>query len=554
MKAKTVRSREDALLVITQWRSQTQDQRQTALDAHLVPDNKKLIGAALAVWAIESGISWRTFTRPSWKKVLELMHCSIGLGDHMRREVFPQMSSLMHKYLAARLSERCVVSCTSDSWSRSDMSLASLTISWIDRSTMALHTVPVAAGILENGTADTIQALWQRVLQHGPLPESVVVGAMTTDSGANFVCAARRFVGDDSKWSCLCHALNNICDKATKATGSQLFQRIETFLAWLPKRLRKSFKDFQKAQGDEPLSFVRTVPTRWLTNYSMADRYLKLADKLEQFVQHSAAASEDVEAYREMKVRMLSADEIHDLQTVLYLLHPFQVVSTKAESDSKPTLCFVPQWLDDLRRHITADAARDSGIVSHWKQALRRECAALFHLVFETPSLPLRAACFHPSIGNLPWVSAHLRDEVWEKVVTDIIEIQPVVEADSATELSCTTTVQDIRNDVQRLRTLLERNHDSITSKYGDDAQQFWLVQSRDPRNTLLVDAARFFLSIQASSTSSERLWSSATFTHKHRPQLSPANLEATVVLRGCLKMESGDINAVFKELMKIDQ
>jgi len=74
-----------------------------------VPNDKKLIEAALAVWAIESGISWRAFTRPSWKKVLELMHCNIGLGDHMRRVVFPQLSSLMSKYLAYRLSVRCGV-------------------------------------------------------------------------------------------------------------------------------------------------------------------------------------------------------------------------------------------------------------------------------------------------------------------------------------------------------------------------------------------------------------------------------------------------------------
>jgi len=419
---------------------------------------------------------------------------------------------------------------------------------------MDLHTVPIAASVLENGTADTIQALWNQIIQHGPLPESVVVGAMTTDSAANFVCAARHFVGNDSKWGCLCHVLNNICDKATKATGSQLFQRIETFLAWLPKRLRKSFKDFQKMQGDEPLLFVRPVPTRWLTNYNMAERYLTLAGKLEQFVQHAPAPCEEDNDCRALKMRMLSPDELRDLQTVLYLLHPFQVVLTKAESDSKPTLCFVPQWLEELCRHIAADISRDSGIVAHWKQALRRECAALFQFVFETPSLPLRAACFHPSFGNLPWISARLREEVREKVVADIIEIQPSVEADPATDLSCVTSEQDVRNEIQRLRSFLERNHDSIARKYGDDVQQFWLVQSRDPRNTLLVDAARFFLSVQASSASSERLWSSATFTHKHRPQLSPANLEATIVLRGCLKMENGDINAIFKELTKLYQ
>lgn len=544
-----VRSREEADQVIAKHRAQ-----QNTIVPYLVSssDNKKVAEFALATWAVENGVSWRAFTTGSWKKVLQTLNCDAGLGDSLRRNVFPRMARLMRKYLQLRLEGCCAVSATSDGWTRLDLSCVSFTISWTDRSSLDVITVPIAAYSAKSGRAEDIVALWNRACSSTNIPDSVVIGAMTTDSGANFKRAAKDFVGDDSRWGCLCHALNNIGDRATTAAGATLFVRIETLVTWLPKPLRRAFKNSQLANGRTLLKFVYPVATRWFTKLDMADRYLKLADDFEQFL---AANSGDGDVATCRK-RLLSAQDLSDLRTILALLRPFQDKSTLAECDSKPTLCYVPQWLDELRQSIKIDPARDSQLAQRWKSALQTECKPLFDLVFETPSLPLRAACFHPHLGTLPWITdMEKKDAVWEKLVDDIVALLgPVAPLPAATTLLHKQTSEaDVRGEVARLRELMEKNHDLLVRTFqNDDIQKFW-KENNTSCNALLVDAARFFMSIQASSASSERLWSSATFTANRRPQLSPANFEATIVLHGCLKMSGQKHDALFQALMKLE-
>jgi len=195
----TVRSQADASAVIDKWRCQYDRKKQTTLNCFVPEKKQRMVEIALTVWAVENGISWRAFTVPSWKRVLCLLGADVGLGDHMRKVIFPQLSAQMKQYLAEQFGSRCVVSATSDGWTRktTDLSLVSFTISWIDRRTMELVTVPIAAKRVKSEAADAITELWNSVC--AVLPDTVLIGAMSTDGGANFRCAARRFVGEDSR-------------------------------------------------------------------------------------------------------------------------------------------------------------------------------------------------------------------------------------------------------------------------------------------------------------------------------------------------------------------
>jgi len=180
----------------------------------------------------------------------------------------------------------------------------------------------------------------------------------------------------------------------------------------------------------------------------------------------------------------------------------------------------------------------------------------LFDTVFKGASLPLRAACFHPRFGSLPWIEdVDLKNRIWEKLAQDIFAIISSASppASSVPVFLCKlTTLDDVRHELARLRMAMERDHDALIQAYNEDEiQRFWMDSAREASNGLLVNAARFFMCIQASSAASERLWSSATFTANRRPQLGPANFEATIVLHSCLKMKRNR-DELFQALMKL--
>jgi len=358
----------------------------------------------------------------------------------------------------------------------------------------------------------------------------------------------------------LCHALSCICEKVTIESGTRLFDRIESFLAAIPKNVMGEFLEFQNktTPGHKGLAFVRHVPTRWFSKFAMAERYIQLSGAVASYLRFELTKSNS-ELAESLESRMLKGNEVRDLEAVLDVLRPFKEVLTKAESDSTPTLCNVPQWISDLRDHVKDDVTHDPLLVQTWKSKLRAACADLFHLVFETPSLPLRAACFHPIYGTLPWVSAEVRNLVWEKVVEDIVAIQPPPPLEDSSELQLLkeTTEQDVRIAVGNLRKLFENNHERFVAKYSQGEpgqlspiQDFWENYKDKPRNALLFDAACFYMSIQASSTASERLWSTTTDLTNRRPQLCSHNLETLAVLRGCLKMAKSD-DQLFEALLK---
>jgi len=517
---------------------------------------------ALAAWAVENGIPWRAFNSPSWKAVLEKLGATnIVLGDTLRTRVFRQLFMLVRDSLKERLRDTRAVAATSDGWSRRDISLVSFTVSWTDAA-MTVNTVPIAAMLIRNATSDEILARWEgadglRTL----LPEEVAIGAMTTDSGANFRCAARQYVGEGSSWPCFCHSLNNICSVAMqKCDTSRLFKKIEDFVVWVndsPKR-RIRFRELQQSHGLAPKALVKPVVTRWFSKLLMAERYLELVRIVRLF---ASELSKEVD----ISSMVLSSTEDNSLRDIISLLHPFYDTATLAEAERSPTLCHVPHWLDSLRRHIAVDEHNDSSLIKHWKQTIAAtdQWQRLVHSVFDTVSLPLRAACFHPKYGSLPWISDGLRNNIWLQLAKDAEELHlQMATLFGSSSLTLAAALQQLRNAFEDPATR------SKISNFDNDVLGFWRTFGGEfPKQ--LVDLARFFLSIQvydtsfsltslfhisflvnsessprngtlhvaqASNTASERLWSSTTFTTKRHPATSASNLEATVVLRGWMQ------------------
>jgi len=416
---------------------------------------------ALCIWAVSCEIGWRAFTTPAWQIVRE--ECGLGdlvQGDQMRRRVFSELRDLVREDIRNILEGVPAVAATSDGWSHGEKHLICMTISWCDES-LKVFSLPIATQICSGSRTAAIVEIWEEA-SSGPsslLPKNVLVGAMTTDSGSNFRNAAKRFVGNESAWPCICHTINRIVEKAiNEGDDRRLFARVHTFVEFVfaSSLRRTAFDDARAECGIErsPTGLVQRIETRWFSALHEARSYIKNLKAVAAFVENPENHVEE----RGLCVRdlvMLDSDVL-TLTQILDILGLLEEFLCKAEAESSSTLCHVPQWATELHKALQPDCAVTTTTQQTWKALLRGLVEErIMSSVFRPDSIALCAAALHPAYGALefPAVTPEMREAIWELVLSDIMQLQPV---DSPTD-PIPRTEEQHRNSVRALRAVWER-------------------------------------------------------------------------------------------------
>jgi hypothetical protein len=191
------------------------------------------IDVVLALWAIQSGISWNAFSNDCWDRVRRHLEKAIPSGDTLRRSTFPRVYELVRRCIVAELQEVEACAATSDSWSIGDKNLVSLTVDYVDSGLVAHSSCGGSSWNLRDHSADSIREAWDS----GPLmemPNCVMVGAIVCDGGSNFQLAGRESLGEDAVLLCMCHGLNRGARVVANDTGiSGIFDKLDHLINYV---------------------------------------------------------------------------------------------------------------------------------------------------------------------------------------------------------------------------------------------------------------------------------------------------------------------------------
>jgi hypothetical protein len=176
----------------------------------------------------------------------------------------------------------------------------------------------------------------------------------------------------------------------------------------------------------------------------------------------------------------------------------------------------------------------------------------IISVVFSEKILALCAAATHPKYSSLAWEvddkaldSEEVRATVWAQIASDLKHLADTLGMDYGLSTDAVAVeVSELRKNLADTAKLEER----FQYKY----ELFWKEYSK--RHPDLFNLAQLYRAVPASSTSSERLLSIATFTDHRRPQLSPESLEDTILMKAWIKLFGPDLATELTKLSNAAQ
>lgn len=257
--------------------------------------------------------------------------------------------------------------------------------------------------------------------------DSVLLGGLVTDNGANMVAAAAaaaEIVGKANHIRCFAHTLQlAVYDDVIKADVSlqcgSVLRKVRAYVVAITSHsgTRKAFLEAQVVPFDTaPLELVRDVVTRWNSTLYMAQRFLTCKDAIIKTVNSSVL---DDFLGSEM---VLTAMDWVLLERICTVLVPFEKATRVMSSEAYPTLAMVPQMVRELMLACSPSSVDTDELVKELKRQLLAALHARFGDVFTSVCPALKAAALHPLFGHLPHVGPSMRDKVWDGLVAEAME------------------------------------------------------------------------------------------------------------------------------------
>jgi len=459
---------------------------------------------ALVVWAARYAIPWHAIDSDDFRRYISSHPTTVPSRRKLGDVILPRAMHVAVQAEMERLQTADFVNCTTDGWSDpTRRGFISLTLHFL---TPNMEMVSINRDLIPMSSSHDAEnlasALWKRIEER--VPEETVLCVLTTD-GAPAQQKANKIIvmSEMDSFHCMNHRLQLVirhaiddCQEAKKAV-QDVTTLVRTVRA--SSTLQQGLLD---AQGvPHPKMLIMNVETRWQSDYHMLERFIDLGAVL-------------VGLKTDWPVPV-TASLISKVLVIKELLHPFAEVSFAAEQDKVLTMPHVPQWLLRLRRHLQSQDIAEVPLRGTLQAALLRHFEFYFACEIDAVSLPLCAAALHPCYGHLGFVSKDLRGAVHQALRKEAqlifpSPIVPIVHAELSYVFELFAS-SDFARDV--------------------DAPAWW----RDcTAVTHAKKIARIFLSIMATSASSERLFSSSGYeiSGRSRSCLTESHLEQLVATR----------------------
>jgi len=360
-----------------------------------------------------------------------------------------------------------------------------------------------------------------------PGGNSPLLSAIIADNAPNYQGAAKLLSGDN--FGCAAHSANLIVKHTVEACLIGLDHAVRALVNFF-RRSTLAQEALNHAQrnilppGEKPLSFIAPAATRWNSVLHMFERYIRLAPAVKVLAKDMArGAVKGVADFSDLLISKENRKKIERALPVLQLLRKFILTVEKYSF----TIGELPHLVHNLRVDLRAIDQEDN-FTSRVRSTALDLVEKYFGPIFQGPSLPLRAAVFHPHYASLSWVEADVRNQVWEAVARDGLSLYTTSHShDEEDVIDLDTLSSHLRN----LRKSLERNFDANVAKNKPSAQ-WWKELPATSQHVFLHPLARMYLAIPATSASAESAFSSTGFLLEGRERLTTEHLEMQMIIR----------------------
>ena len=469
---------------------------------------------ALLMWLVSSGIPIHTTSSQHFSTLFELCNVKIRSPSSLRQCTLPSVYRIISADVDAVLTNVESIAVAFDGWKSGGgkgevigVVGQFITENWeLNRILLGLTSIG------GNCSAEHLSSIVRGIVEDRVGRETLISVAIT-DNASAFVKAARYL---NESWHCLCHTIQLVVHDVMSDPGSEWVEltcacRIIVNFIRGHRPLKLALCQHQTSA--ESLDLILDNDTRWNSSYMMLCRFYLLR----KAVRKTLIAAPGLLTSNIAIPRMFSKERLVSVKALLPFLESFFVATKALEADG-PTLSAVPSVVTILRTSLRKQGESNE---------LDSELAGLFLVALETRlgficskvNLSLLAAAMHPRYGHLSQVSLEIRDAVWQKLEAELDNVP-------SPSLAAHLPRVDPKSLLPSLRIAMETAPCRETHPLT-----FWKDFAANGGGAL-APLARMFLAIPASSSSVERVFSSANFLELGHEQQSLQTLEKVAIIR----------------------
>ncbi|KAM9456199.1 E3 SUMO-protein ligase ZBED1 [Clarias gariepinus] len=494
--------------------------------------------------------------KPAFRRMLQTFDSQYELPGrtYASQTAIPQLYNSIKDDILNEIKDIQFFSATTDMWSSSNMTpYMSLTIHYISAD-WSLHSKCLETRYVpDNHTADTLGENLKSAVADWGLDEHKLV-CITTDNGANIVAAIR-----DLGWPWLncfghnlhlavSHGLDSNKDQTARAIGL-CKGLVNTFnLSWLKRR------DLRKAQSEANLpqhSLILDVVTRWGTKQKMVERVLEQLPAIRRVLVEDKKHSHLNPTWQDVAV----------LESINAAMKPLADFTDIISGEKYVTVSSVKPVLELNKDDLLSPGPDDTALTASIKQNM---CRVLTEK-YSSPAINvlLRKATILDPRYRSSMEEAGALDDVKHQLVQELLDLGPEESGEGTSGESCSKATGGNEDEPtaaaltkkKRLSDLLQnrraRNLSQAQAAFPKrvlaDAELTKFLQedaidaSCDPlvwwhdnqrRYPLMAKLAQKYMCICATSTSSERMFSTAgNIATPERSCLKPHKVNMLVFL-----------------------
>ena len=308
----------------------------------------------------------------------------------------------------------------------------------------------------------------------------------------------------------------------------------------------EALKKKQQQMNINGRKLVKSCTTRWNSTFEMLDRLIKLRWPV------TAVLSDEEVTKRNDRYLDLKSEQWNLAEDLVKVLEPFNVVTTFLSYEENVSISSVFPLLHGLLDQLKPST--DSSAIRQFKDKVSQEIKRRWELDSVDVSSPLLiSAALDPRFRNLTFtkIDDAEKEELKEKIIELAEEQQQLQKDDDKGNAELTEVIEPPpKKNKCALDMILGPEQTTSTTSTADELIQY-LSETPSPRNhspllwwkanaerfTNLVCLARVLLAIPATSTPSERVFSTAGNTvTKLRNCLKPKNIDALIFLNKNLR------------------
>ena len=436
------------------------------------------------------------------------------LYEEKRKKVLTEMSSTQHASLSV------------DGWSsRAQDSYVGTTAHFIDKNWL-LQTYTLATHPMDDRhTAINLQQLFTLVTEDWEI-ENKIIGVVH-DNAQNICLAIDLLPNVPYSVSCAAHTLQ-LCIKDAMNSVSR-FEEVIKKGAKIVQHFKHStvattaLQNKQQQLQLKELKLIQSCPTRWNSTYDMCDRLVRNRDAIVSVLGDRQVTTLNVA----LKLEMQEQDWI-TLGEIITILEPIELATKELCSEQKVTISLVLPILHGLiNNHLNFNNA-DSDHSRQFKNTLQISFQNRFALETDLENVHRIASFLDPRSKQLTFETADIKTKVHNYIKNILSNV-------TANESNASKPVASALDIIYRSRDInVSSEFDVYLETYQINHNScplaWWKThQKRFPK---LAELAKKYLSIPATSSSSERVFSAAgSIVNPKRSSLQPENVDLLVFL-----------------------